>query len=100
MEKTATGYAKLAINLESHIRFYKPHNWVVPIHNVASTPLFSDNEAQIFMTAYRSGILKSQLEELAKNENTLFNQLKPWYIREAIIDFFAKKEYASYESEL
>jgi len=49
----AKGFEKLSLNLEQHIRFYTPSNWVVPISNVAYTPIFSAKEVKIFMEAYK-----------------------------------------------
>lgn len=98
--KIAAGYERLALNLEEHIRFYKPGSWIVPIHDVASVPEFSAEAAKTFMTAHRSGELKARLEELAKRDDFPYRQLKPWYVKEAISDFFGKRMYSAYESEL
>jgi hypothetical protein len=96
----AKGFEKLSLNLEQHIRFYTPSNWVVPISNVAYTPIFSAKEVKIFMEAYKLYKLKSTLEELGQDKKYPYNQLNQWYIREAIEDFFSKKVYSSYENEL
>jgi hypothetical protein len=96
----AKGYDKLALNLEEHIRFYKPHNWIVAISDIGHIPYFSASDAKIFMTAYKSDKLGSKLEELAQDKNYIHKQLSNWYIREAIEDFFSKKIYSSYENEL
>ena len=98
--KIASGFEGLAIKLEEHIRFYKPGGWVVPISNVAHTPMFSADEARVFMNAHRDDQLKSRLEELGQHNDSQLNQVKPWYIKEAIEDFFSKKLYSQYENEL
>lgn len=99
-ERIAKGFDRLALHLEDHIKYYKPGRWVVSISNVAPVPMFASEESKIFMEAQREGKLKSKLEELSQQNSFPFNQLKPFYIKEAIQDFFDKKLYASYESEL
>jgi hypothetical protein len=96
----AKGFERLAIDIENHIRYYTPRNWTVPISNVDHVPLFSANEVKIFMQAHKKNTLKGKLDELSKNTRFPYAQLNPWYMREAVQDFFNKKLYSEYEKEL
>lgn len=98
--KIATGFDRLAIDLGEHIRFYKPGGWAKPIHDVAHPPLFSADEARTFIEAHRENQLKNRLEKLGQSNDFPFNQVEPWYVKEAIEDFFSKELYSPYESEL
>ena len=98
--RIAAGYDRLAIDLEQHIKYYTPEGWIVPVSNVAHTPMFSAEEAKVFMEAHRESSLKTRLEELSQNKDFPFNQLKPFYVKDAIKDFFEKKIYEPYEGDL
>lgn len=98
--ENARGYEKLAINLQEHIRFYKPDNWNFPINNVAFIPLFSKEDVQKFFEEHKINKLQSKLEELGQDKKFPYCQLNPWYIRKAIEDFFNKQLYSNYETEL
>ena len=69
--RPATGNELVAIKLEEFIRFYKPKNWRVPIHDVDFVPYVSKDD----IADLRNGVYK----------NERFNK---WYIREAIVEFF------------
>ena len=98
--KLAEGYNRLALDIESHIRYYQPHCWIVPIHDVAIPPFILSDQARTFMSAHVEGGLQSKLEEMGQSMDYPNDQLKPWYIREAIADFFDKRLYESYKEEL
>ena len=98
--RIATGYEKLAIELEQHMRYkYIPSGWRYPISNVASVPFFLPTEGELLMKAHKEGTLTERLDELSKAneisdnysaESSLKRKIKPGYVREAIIDFFNK----------
>jgi len=94
-QRIAQRYERLAIELEMHIKFYIPNCWTKPIHDFQGTPMFSDIEARTFMEAHKINNLTERLEELAKNNEFPYSQIKPWYVKEAIKDFFAKELYLS-----
>lgn len=96
----ATGFNRLALDLEEHIRQYKPGNWVEPIRSVASTPYFSADEAKTFLDAHKKGELKTTLDELGEQKGFPYNQVKPWYVKEAICHFFNTGAYKACENEL
>jgi len=62
--------------------------------------MLSEIEARMFMDACRDNNLTNMLEELAKNNEFPYNQIKPWYVKEAIKDFFAKELYFSLKQGL
>lgn len=98
--KLAVGYERLAIELDNHIRWYQPKCWVEAIHKAVSCPYIEVNQARTFMAAHESGNLQSRLEELGQSDDYPNCQLKPWYIKEAIADFFDKMLYESYKREM
>ncbi|MBU2576127.1 MAG: hypothetical protein KKF50_00215 [Nanoarchaeota archaeon] len=98
--KIATGYEKLAINLEHHIRNYTPTTWTATISNVAYIPMVLKEEAKVFMALHKMGKLESGLEKLGKSKNSHFKQFKERYYQAAIKDFFDKESYKPYEAEL
>lgn len=89
MEPTiATGLEKIAIQLESHIRYYVPKGWRENISSAASCPMFSGEDVEVFIEAYKIGKLKIRIEELSKSDDFPYNQLKPFYVKEGIEDYF------------
>ena len=101
----ATGYDRMEIELEGHFRQYTPGNWIEPVSLVAPIPYFSPDTMRIFMEAHKKGILESKLKELENSgkdsrEQGEFKQLKDWYIKDTILDFFNEELYKSYEDEL
>ncbi len=98
--RIAKGFNRLAIDLENYIRNYTPSTWIVPISNVNYVPIFLPEEIKIFFESHKKGTLNSKLEELSNEKRFPYVQLKPWYVREAIKEFFDKKIYSEYEKEL
>ena len=98
MEPTiATGLEYLAIELESHIKFYVPKGWRESINSAASCPMLSGEETKVLIEAYNEKRLKSTLEELSKSDDFPYRQLKPFFVKEAIEDYFTtvfEKKYA------
>lgn len=91
----AKGYDLLAIDLENHIRWYVPGKCIEPISAFSPTPLFTAKEVRPFMEANRLNQLEAKLEELGKEKNFPYVQIKPWYVQEAIKDFFSQELYKS-----
>jgi len=105
MVDIAIGYNRLAIELHQHFSQYKPGNWIETVSSVAPIPSFSPNTVKTFMQAHKAGKLESELQRLENSGQTPFEQseleqLKPWYVKDTIQDFFNKELYKSYESEL
>lgn len=98
--KLATGYERLALQLEQHIRWYQPKSRVEAIHNAATCPYIESGQARTFLAAHKSGSLQSRLEEMGETKDYPDCQLKPWYVREAIADFFDRELYISYKGDL
>jgi len=85
--KIATGFDRLAIDLENHIKWYKPQSWVEHIGKVASVPMFESMEARALLAAYSCDCLDLALDGEKPGV--------PLYVREAVNDFFKKELYAS-----
>lgn len=81
----AMGYEKMAQELQEYIRNYKPDFWTVSICNVAYTPIISSNDFEIFAKEYVNGSLKQFLA------SSSIRQFSPWYVKEAIVNFFNEK---------
>jgi hypothetical protein len=79
--RIATGNAKIAIQLEEHIKFFVPPGWVGPIHDFDFAPMLLPDQAGIMSTAFKEGKLNEYLEE----------HYKKWYVKAAIKDFFEQK---------
>ena len=92
----ATGYEALALRLESHIRWYQPDCWIVPINDVAHTPMLSPDTAKTLMAGHRNDSLDTTLKDLETSDK----QFEPWYVKEAVNDYFAKRLYQEFEDEL
>lgn len=89
----ATGYDRLGIELENYIGKYIPSSWIVPIRNVAHTPWIMTKEAKALMKSHNEGRLEEALKKLGPN-------FEPWYIKEAIKDYFNKEKYSKFREEL
>ncbi len=89
----AKGYDRLGLDLESHISRYTPENWIVPISNVAHSPFVMTDEAKILMQAYRDNSLDKTLEKLGSS-------FEPWYVKEAVKDYFTKEKFSGFADEL
>jgi len=88
--RIATGLDYLALELESHVKYYTPRCWREPINSAAFSPSFSGEELSTFIDAYLHGDLHGTIERLAETGKYPYNQLKPFYIKEAIEDYFEK----------
>lgn len=87
MEPTiATGYEKLAIDLEHFIKDYTPQGWLGPIKGYEFAPSFLPEEAEVLMIGYKIGALDNALSYLMKNRSS--SKLGVWYIKSAIENFF------------
>ncbi len=80
-------YINLGIDLKNYICNYKPGNWVAPISNFAHIPWIMPFEARILMKAHRDNSLDKTLEDLGKD-------FEPWYVKEAIKDYFVKEKFS------
>jgi hypothetical protein len=98
--KPATGYSRLALDLERHAKNYIPKGFVESIDKYSHAPSIMENEAKTFIALHERGILKSGLEKLGNSKKYPFKKLGKWDVREAIVDFFDKKSYKSYQKEL
>ncbi len=93
MADNARGFERLAIELERHVKGYVPKKWAEPISNVACSPFILADDARMLMRAERGHSLEAALVEMGK-------KFSPWYVQEAVQDFFNKRMYAAYEEEL
>lgn len=89
----AKGYDRLEIELRQYISNYTPVAWIVPISNVAYAHWIMPAEAEKLMKAHREGKLEGALDSLGSN-------FEPWFIKEAIKDYFNKEKYSEFAEEL
>ncbi len=82
--KIATGYEKMALDLESHMHNFIPTSWVEHIGKAAHPPMLLAEDAENLARLAKNGTLEKQLEIYGGG---VFN--RP-YLIEAIMDFFKK----------
>jgi hypothetical protein len=100
METIATGFNHLAIDLETHIRFYKAGKMTVPINDFSHLPRFLPKDAKKFFKAHKEGTLEETLKEMGKQDDSPSGLMRRWYIQEAIMTFFTEEKYVLYADEL
>jgi len=89
--RIATGYEKLALDVQEHIRLYKPFKHRVIISDFDSIPVFSSEDARNLMYGYTHSCLEEILDRLTQKHP--YQHLDRYYYRQAIQDFFEKKLY-------
>jgi hypothetical protein len=89
--RIATGYEKLALDLEEHIRFYKPFKHRTAISDFDVVPSFSAEDARNLMHGYKHDSLEETFERLTQKHP--YQHLDRYYFRQAIHDFFEKGLY-------